>query len=127
ILRVVPFAELTNATRTGVAPSGLFFDLGASLTYREYLSTDPTIRSQRAFMPAASATLNFGSSQALSLLMGDSYARTLDPPYQGSATPVGTPAEITRDSNQAFAQVNWAPGGGRLAALLRYTNLIDYF
>src|SRR4051794_18599075 len=36
ILRIVPFAELTNATRTGAVPSGLFFDLSGSLTYREY-------------------------------------------------------------------------------------------
>src|SRR6185369_7155092 len=128
ILRVLPFAELTNATRTGVVPSGMFFDLAASLTYREYLSSDPTIRSQRALMPAVSGTLDFGSSQALSLLVGDSFARTEDPPYQANdVKPTGTPEQITRDSNQAFAQLNWAPGGGRLAAALRYTNIIDFF
>jgi hypothetical protein len=121
LLRVVPFVELNTAARGGAVPSGLFFDLSGSLTYREYLSSDPQIRAQRAFMPSLGATLDFGSDQALSLLVGESFARTEDPPYQAFGTP------YVRDNNTAFGQVNWAPGGGRLVAALRYTNLIDYF
>jgi hypothetical protein len=121
MLRIVPFAELTNATRAGVIPSGVFFDLAASLNYREYLSSDPGIQDQRAFMPSASAMLDFGSGQALSFLIGDGFSRTEDPPYQEGQLP------YIRDTNLALAQLSWSPGGGRLATSLRYTNTIDYF
>src|SRR5882724_217642 len=66
ILRIVPFLELTNATRTGAAPSSVYFDLAAALTYREYLSNDAFIRQQRALMPTISGDLEFGRPQTLS-------------------------------------------------------------
>jgi hypothetical protein len=121
ILRIVPFAELTNATRTGVAPSGVFFDLGASLNYRQYLSGKVAIRDQSAVMPGASAALVFGSNQSLSLMLGDGYNRIDDPPY------VANQQAFIRDVNVGFAQLAWSPGGGRLGVTLRYTNTIDYF
>jgi hypothetical protein len=121
LVRIVPFVELTNATRSGAVPSGMFFDLGASLTYREYLSSDPGIRDQRAVMPGANATLEFSSTQAMTFTLSDSYNRSVDPPYVANAQP------YTRDTNQAMGQLRWAPGGGRLATALRYTNTIDYF
>jgi hypothetical protein len=34
---------------------------------------------------------------------------------------------ITRYNNQASAEGRWAPGGGRITATLRYTNMIDIF
>ena len=119
--RVVPFLELTNATRTGTAPSGVFFDLGAALTYREYFSTDAQIKAQRAFMPSVFGNLDFGRDQALSFSLTEAFSRTEDPPYVAESSP------ITRDVNQASAGVRWAPGGGRLAEALRYTNTIDAF
>jgi hypothetical protein len=119
--RVVPFLELTNATRTGAAPSSVFFDLGAALTYREYFSSDPQIKAQRAFMPSVFGNVDFGKDQALSFGLTEGFSRTEDPPYVQDAEP------ITRDINQASASVRWAPGGGRLAEVLRYTNTIDAF
>jgi hypothetical protein len=121
LLRIVPFAELTNSTRAGVVPSGVFFDLSASLTYREYLSNEADIRDQRAFMPSANATLDFSSSQAMGFLLSDTFNRFEDPPYVPGTTP------YKRDSNLAVAQLRWAPGGGRLATVLRYSNTVDYF
>jgi hypothetical protein len=119
--RILPFVELTNAGRTGAAPSNVFFDLGASLTYREYLNTDPAIKSQRAFMPSVYGNLDISKDQALSFGVVEGFARTEDPPYVENQQP------ITRDVNQASASVRWAPGGGRLAEVLRYTNTLDLF
>ncbi len=123
ITRVVPFLELTNAGRAGTIPAGLFFDLGAALTYREYLSNDALIRDQRAFMPTAYANLEVGRFQTVGFAVGDTFARTEDPPYLN----VQSLQPITRDVNQALASARWAPGGGRLAAVLSYTNTIDAF
>jgi hypothetical protein len=119
--RIVPFLELTNASRTGVAPSNVFFDLGASLTYREYLNNDPAIKSQRAFMPSAFGNLDISRNQEISFGIIEGFSRSEDPPYVENQQP------ITRDVNQASARVRWAPGGGRLAEVLTYTNTLDLF
>jgi len=121
ILRVVPFLELNNTNRQGMVPSTLFYDLGATLTYREYLSSDPDIKSQRAFQPGVFGTLEFGRQQSLGFAITEAYARTEDPPYIRGDQP------ITRDNNLATAAARWAPGGGRLAGVLRYTNTLDLF
>jgi hypothetical protein len=123
ILRVVPFLELTNATRTGDAPSGVYFDVGAALTYREYLSSDPLIKQQRAFMPGAYGNLEIGKLQSVSFGLTEAFNRTEDPPYLR----VANLEPIIRDVNQASAAVRWAPGGGRLAGVIRYTNTLDVF
>jgi hypothetical protein len=123
ILRILPFLELTNATRTGTSPSAVFFDLGAALTYREYLSSDPLIRDQRAFMPSVYGTLDFGKAQSVGFGITESYNRSEDPPY----LIVPNLAPIIRNVNQASAGVRWAPGGGRLAGVLTYTNTLDLF
>jgi len=125
ILRVVPFFELTNASRGGnVTNADVYFDLGASLTYREYLSNDPLIRDQRAFMPAFFGNLELGRVQNLSFSINEGFTRSEDPPYvnQGQST-----QPIIRDINMASAAARWAPGGGRLAAMLQYTNTLDAF
>ncbi len=44
----------------------------------------------------------------------------------GSARRQGTNA-IIRDNNQFSMEGRWAPGGGRLTAVLRYTNMVDIF
>ncbi len=123
IVRVLPFLELTNMTRMGAQPSAASFDLGAALTYREYLSNDALIREQRAFMPSAYANLDLSSSQTISFGVSESFARTEDPPYLTS----GTTEPFIRDNNLAMAQLRWAPNGGRLALTFRYTNTIDNF
>src|SRR6185369_1932870 len=40
IFRVTPYVDVTNATRTGVAPSGLAFNARAALQYRRYAGAD---------------------------------------------------------------------------------------
>ncbi len=123
ILRILPYAEVTNTARNGAVPSELFFDLGAALTYREYLSSDPLIKEQRAFMPSVYGNLEFGKLQTLGLGVTESFNRSEDPPYLS----VPSTQPIIRDINQATVGVRWAPGGGRLAGVLLYTNTIDAF
>jgi hypothetical protein len=121
ILRVLPYLELTNATRGGVVPSGVFFDLNLSMVYREYLSDIQDDKAKRAFMPVLSGLMEFSANQALTLSLADTFIRMEDPPYQPGAGP------IVRNMNMAAAQLRWAPGGGRLQSLLRYTNTYDTF
>lgn len=123
LVRIVPFLELTNANRAGPVASSVFFDLGAALTYREYLSSDQQIRDQRALMPSAFANLEFGKFQSVGFGLSEVFNRTEDPPYLNT----GTGQPITRDVNLASAGVRWAPGGGRLSANLMYMNTVDWF
>ncbi len=121
LMRVTPFAEITNATRGGAAPSNLFYDLATSLQYREYLGGGEEAKQQRAFNPTISGNAEMGAGQRYGFLLADQFVRTEEPPYGTSR------ANITRNNNVASAQVRAAPGGGRLQALLRYTNGIDVF
>ena len=124
IVRVLPWAELSNATRTGGVSRQLIFDLRAGLQYRHYLSDDPLVTQyDNAWMPTAGASLTIGSGQ-VGFAIADSYARIEDPPYGAQA---GVAGPITRNNNQASAEVRWSPGGGRLSAVLRYTNMVDVF
>jgi hypothetical protein len=125
VVRVTPFLELTNAARGGQPPTGLFFDVRGMLTYREYLSDADDVTTLRAFMPAASALLEHNSGGTLVLGVSDMYGRLEDAPYSRGTGP-GTDV-IVRDNNVASAQLRWAPGGGRLQALIRYSNYWDRF
>jgi hypothetical protein len=125
ILRVVPFLELTNEpySQSGRPfPSGLFYDLQASLVYRHLFSDDSRIDASNirdTFSPSVAGLLDFSSAQQLGVTVSDGFSRTEEAPY----TP-GSP-EIIRNSNLAAAQVHWAPGGGRIQGILRYSNRID--
>jgi hypothetical protein len=121
LLRVTPFIELTNATREGAVPSGVYYDLSLNLQYREYLTDDPETRAQRAFNPSASGFVEMSSGRAFSFSLSDTFVRSEEPPYNEST------AHITRDSNIASVQLKFAPGGGRLQGTLRYTNLLDVY
>lgn len=121
LLRATAFLEYTNATRTGEVPSSLFFDLAASLQYREYLSNRVDEQNRRAFMPQIGATAEFSGSQAVGITLSDSFARTEDAPYFVNQGP------IVRYGNQAVAQLRLTPGGGRLQGVIRYTNSLDLF
>jgi hypothetical protein len=129
IVRVGGFAELTNATRTGAVPSSIFFDLRGSLMYRYYGSNDCHITGsctggksyQNALMPGAGLSIGLNPGQSVSFGLANTYQRFEDPPY----APGGT--FITRDNNQFSTEVHWSPGGGRITATLRYTNMLDIF
>jgi hypothetical protein len=121
LIRVSAYGEITNATRAGVTPSGLAFDARAGLLYRRYTSADVGANNQDAFMPSAGLSLNTSAGTAFSFGFADSFIRFEDTPYAS-----GQPA-LTRDNNQASAELRWAPGGGRINAVLRYTNLVDIF
>jgi hypothetical protein len=132
IIRVLPYAELSNATRTGSVSKQLSFDLRAGLQYRRYVTNDPGLADQyrNAWLPTAGLALSVGGGQ-IGFGVADTFARIQDPPY-GPFIPTGGTGMasgpwITRDNNQASAEVRWAPGGGRLATVLRYTNMVDVF
>jgi hypothetical protein len=125
LIRVTPYLNLTNTTRSGQAPSGLLFDARASLTYREYLANEADIKRLRAFMPTFGGMLEHNTGGRLVLGITDSYARMEDAPYSRGTGPAAD--VIVRDNNVATAQLRWSPGGGRLQGLIRYTNTWDRF
>ena len=122
ILRITPSLDLTNVARNGEVPVGLYFDLRASLMYREYLSDNADVRRLRAFTPTVALNLEHNSNGSLVLGLTDTFSRLQDAPYTETSSDI-----IIRDNNLAMAQLRWSPGGGRLQALLRFTNMIDLF
>jgi hypothetical protein len=124
LLRITPFAEITNTARNGEVPSGLYFDARAALTYREYFSSDSNITTLRSFTPSLGATLEHNSNGTLALSIMDSFSRVQDAPYTHAQVSNGM---IIRDNNLAAAQLRLAPGGGRLQGVLRLVNIVDYF
>ncbi len=120
VLHVTPRLELTNAERDGSIPSGTYYNLNASVDWREYLTSAPDIQAQNALNPSAGGTVEFSSGQALSLSLSDAFSRYEQAPYTS-----GSP--IIRDDNMASASLRFAPGGGRLRVMLRYSNLIDNY
>ncbi|HEX3694644.1 MAG TPA: outer membrane beta-barrel protein [Polyangia bacterium] len=135
VVLVLPYLGLTNATRAGVAPSGVFYNLEATAGYRHYLSNaeqpDQTgaamgkkVSDQPGFLPTADGQLVFSSRQVLSLVFRDYFVRAQDPPYVGSPAPSES---LIHYSNFGAAELHWAPGGGRLDGILRYSNIYDAF
>lgn len=120
-LRIIPFIEITNAGRGGAIPTGVYYDLTASLLYREFLSEDPNVKAQRAFNPAIGGRLEFGSGRSVTAGISEFFTRVEDPPYGPGR------GNITHTNNLASAELRWAPGGGRLAGTLRYSNVLDLF
>jgi Putative beta-barrel porin 2 len=121
VAHVTPAADISNASRDGSAPDAVYYDLAASLVYREYLSGGDAVRSQRAFNPTVAGLLRFSSRQTLSLSLSDTFARSQDPPYAPDL-PV-----ITHDRNAALLQLKLAPGGGRIQVVLGFTNVLDVY
>src|SRR3569623_3092502 len=81
ILRVNPFLDLNNTARNGEVPAGLFFDMRASLGYREYLTSNPNITRLRAFTPSATVAVEHNSSGTLAVGFSDAFSRVQDAPY----------------------------------------------
>jgi len=120
MIRTSVFGDLSNATRTGAA-GRISFDARAGVVYRRYQSDDSAVEPFRnAWMPTAGLALSAGGGQ-FGFGIADTFARLEDPPYNPSSVP------ITRYNNQASAEGRWAPGGGRITATLRYTNMVDIF
>lgn len=122
LLRVSPFLDFTNTARTGEVPSGLFFDVRAGLTYREYLSSDPDVTRLRSVSPTVSANVEHNSRGTLAFGFSDTFARLQDAPYLKAERTM-----IVRDTNTAAAQLRLSPGGGRIQGVIRLTNMIDWF
>jgi hypothetical protein len=119
IFRVLPYAELTNSTRNGQA--AIFaYDLRAGLQYRRYESDDVDIRPYRnAWMPNAGLSLSTNTGGQFGFSVADVFARIEDAPYLPGQQP------LLRYNNQGAIEGRWSPGGGRLTASLRYTNMLD--
>ncbi len=131
IIRVMPYLELTNATRTGSTSKVLTFDARAGLQYRHYGNSEISSTYADSWNPNAGLSVGLGGAQ-LAFSVADVFARIEDAPY---ATPVNTGANgipsgaapIERTNNQASIEGRWSPGGGRLTAMLRYTNMVNFY
>ena len=119
VLHVTPRLEITNAERDGSIPSGTYYDLVGSVNFVEYLGSNLT--GQNAINPSLGGSAEFSSGQALSFSLAETFSRYKQAPYAADGLP------IIRDDNMASASLNFAPGGGRLRVMLRYTNLIDKY
>ena len=126
IVRVMPYLELTNATRTGPVSRDVTFDGRVGLQYRHYFSDAMDIQPYRdAWMPNAGVSLGFGGGGQFGFGVADVFARIEDPPYANGGMATG--GGIDRYNNQASIEGRWAPGGGRLSTLLRFTDMYDYY
>jgi hypothetical protein len=123
VLHVMPRLEITNAERDGSIPSGTYYDLVGSVDFVRYLSSDGNVTDQDAINPSLGGSAEFSSGQALSFSLSETFSRYQQAPYVQSQSP----NPIIRDDNMASASLNFAPGGGRLKVMLRYTNLIDKY
>jgi hypothetical protein len=126
VLHVMPRLEITNAERDGSIPSGTYYDLVGSVDFVRYLSSVDEVSNQSAINPSLGGSAEFSSGQALSFSLSETFSRYQQPPYAAtlSLTP---PPPIIHDGNMASATLRFAPGGGRLRVMLRYTNLIDKY
>jgi hypothetical protein len=121
VLHVTPRLEITNAERDGSIPTGTYYDLVGSVDFVRYFSSNDAVTRQSTINPSLGGSAEFSSGQALSLMLSEAFSRYQQAPYAP-----GAPA-IVRDDNMASASLNFAPGGGRLKVMLRYTNLIDKY
>jgi hypothetical protein len=127
VMHVMPRLEITNAERDGTIPSGTYYNLSASVDFVKYLSSVDAVTSQDAINPSLGGSAEFSSGQALSFSLSETFSRYQQAPYVASATSSARYNPITRDDNMASASLRFAPGGGRLRVMLRYTNLIDKY
>jgi hypothetical protein len=126
VLHVTPRLEITNAERDGSVPTGTYYDLVGSVDFVRYLSSSDAVTKQSTINPSLGGSAEFSSGQALSLMLTETFSRYQQAPYT-NGDPAKAPEAIIRDDNMASASLNFAPGGGRLKVMLRYTNLIDKY
>lgn len=119
VMHVTPRLEITNSERDGSIPSGTYYDVVGSVDFVKYLNS--AVTSQDAINPSLGGTAEFSSNQALSFSLSETFSRYQQAPYSKGAD------VIIRDDNMASASLRFAPGGGRLRVMLRYTNLIDKY
>ena len=101
VAHVTPALDISNGERDGTAPDGVFYDLGASLTYREYLSGGDEVRKMRAFNPTLGGLLQLSSKQTLSLSLSDNFNRSQDAPYSRPLRSSPTIATLLRSSSRS--------------------------
>lgn len=124
----LPYVELTNAPAAGAPAPSTYYSLSANLQYRQYLDS---LASDRAsgLSAAANALAEFGSNQQLSFTIANSFIRSLEAPYVAvdadSATAVNEP--IKHWADLLSLRLKWAPGGGRLVAILQQSAALDIY
>ncbi|HZL18751.1 MAG TPA: hypothetical protein VFG23_13500 [Polyangia bacterium] len=126
IVRVMPFLELTNATRTGPVSRDVAVDARVGLLYRYYGSDNSDVKKYRsATMPNAGLSIGLGNAGQFGFGVADVFSRIEDAPYQAQLGTVTNP--LTRDNNQLSLIGSWSPGGGRLTSQLRFTDMLDFY
>jgi len=123
VLHITPRLEISNAARDGTIPSGTYYDVSGSVNIVRYLvgSGEQEITEQNAVNPSVGGMAQFSSGQALSFTLSEVFSRFQQAPYTKSTN------VLTRNNNMASASLTFAPGGGRLRVMLRYSNLIDKY
>src|SRR6185312_6150961 len=96
LIRVMPFLDLTNATRNGAAATALTFDIRGGLQYRHYFSDAADIQPfNNAYNPNAGVSLTLGGNQ-LGFGIADVFARVEDTPTRINWARVCWSATTTR-------------------------------
>jgi hypothetical protein len=123
VLHITPRLEISNATRDGSQPTEAYYNVAGSVNIVRYLvgSDREEVSGQDAVNPSIGGTVEFHSGQQLSFTLSESFGRFQQAPYVRSTN------VLTRDDNMASASLLFAPGGGRLRLMLRYSNLVDYY
>jgi hypothetical protein len=126
IFRVMPFLDLTNATRNGPVSRDVSVDARVGLLYRYYGSDNADVKKYRsATMPNAGLSIGVGNTGQFGFGVADVFSRIEDAPYQAQLGTVSNP--LTRDNNQLSLIGSWSPGGGRLTSQLRFTDMLDFY
>ena len=100
VIRIIPFLQLTNAQRGGAQPTGIFYDLSATLLYREFITDDQSAKAQRAFSPVIAGLVDFNPQGQLNFSVTDQFARlTYSPKCQRHRCPWGEGSHVSLDQH----------------------------
>jgi hypothetical protein len=108
-----------------VAPQKVDFRLKTALGYREYLSSNDRVTSQRALDVDAGFLLALFPQGVFSFELVDDFARTVSARY--TLLPNIDNPTLGRDTNRATARFKLTPGGGRISFALAYSLAFDIF
>ncbi len=115
-------AERAEAEAPGSGSAGprLLFDLGAMLTWVQYLASQDVITEQSDLGIGLNASVKLNPTGKVSLELRDSFVRNVNPGQS-------LREDLDRDRNELNARLIGRPGGGAIEAYLAYSFIIDVF
>lgn len=123
LLRLTPRIDLATRPpqRGGNTPHMLDFRLHAGLDYREYLTSEASIRRHREFNVEAGVIASINPQGQVALDLFDNYVRFTQPPYSNVSY------NLNRDVNDLGARLRIRPSGGRLEVGASYIFGVDFW